>query len=117
MVENDLVAGYCLVKVDETVFRIPPQEQGIAGQINLSVKANEIILALIKPEKISTRNNLRGKVTRLANVGKLILAHIDIGCQVLVELTPSAVKDLGLKVGSQLWVLIKTNSFLVGKAF
>ena len=115
--KNDFSEGYCQVKVGETNFRIPPQPESISGQINLSVKANEIILALEKPKKISTRNILQGNVTRLAEVGKIILAHIDIGCEVLVELTPSAVKELELQVGSDLWVLIKTNSFLVGKAF
>lgn len=117
IVSHDSREGFCLVEVEDTMFRIPPQENSAQGQINLSVKANEIILSLHKPEKISTRNILKGKVSRLAEVGKIILAHIDIGCQVLVELTPSAVNDLELKVGSELWVLIKTNSFLSGKAF
>ena len=66
-----------------------------------------------KPHRISTRNVLEGTVSRVADVGRLSLVHINIGCEVVVEITPSAMQELDLALHRQVWVLIKTNSFQI----
>lgn len=114
VVERDCPAeGYAEVRAGTALFRVPPGI-GIAGaQVQLTVKAGDIILASQHPPLVSARNVLRGTVSRLADVDGLVLAHLDVGCELIVELTPAAVRDLSLAPGAAAWALIKSNSFAI----
>ena len=103
--------GYSEVQVRSTVFKVPLMEAPAGSIIILNIKAGDIILARDRPARISTRNVLPGSVKRLADVGDLLLAHIDVGCELIVELTPEAVRELEIGEGARIWALIKTNAF------
>lgn len=112
IVATDWEAGFTRVECSGIEFSIPPLMAETGEQTVLSVGANEIILARERPRRISTRNCLPGTITRITRFGKLILAHVDAGCPLLVELTPSAIQELDLKEGAEVFVLIKANSFI-----
>ncbi len=67
--------------------------------------------------KISARNQLKGKVT----AGKLgaTTSHVEIdiggGNVVMASITNEAVADLGIKVGDNVWAIIKASEVMVGK--
>lgn len=111
-VEMDRPAeGYAEVRSGSALFRVPPGI-GVAGAtVQLTVKAGDIILSSGRPPLISARNVLEGNVLRLADVDGLVLVHLDVGCELLVELTPAAVRELALAPGAIAWALIKSNSF------
>jgi molybdate transport system ATP-binding protein len=105
--------GYSVVRVGGAVFKVPPVEVEPGSQIGLVIRANDIILSRERPGKISARNALGGEVRSFANVGGLILVHVDVGCELIVELTPDAASELLLAEGTEVWVLIKSNAILI----
>lgn len=105
--------GYSEAQAGGTVFKIPPLTIPPGSQVSLNVRANDIILACDKPTRISTRNVLAGSVDHIADVGNLLLVHVNVGCELIVELTPEAVRELDLSPGAEVWALIKSNAFSV----
>jgi molybdopterin-binding protein len=67
--------------------------------------------------KISARNQLKGKVTAVKPGATT--AHVDIdiggGNVVMASITNEAVADLGIKVGDDVWAIIKASEVMVGK--
>ncbi len=67
--------------------------------------------------KLSTRNQIKGKITDIATGQVMARVKVDIGGGNIVSstITVDAVKDLGLKVGDNVTVLIKASSVMIGK--
>jgi molybdopterin-binding protein len=66
--------------------------------------------------KLSTRNQLIGTVTALIEGPVNASLKIDIGGQTVTSsITDEAVKDLDLKVGDAVTVLIKSSDVMIGK--
>lgn len=115
IIENQEHEGLTIVEADEAQFCVPPLDAHPGENVSLNIRANDIILASEKPVGISTRNVLEAQVIKIADVGNIYLVHIDVGCELIVELTPSAQNELQIEVGKTLWCLIKTNAFSVGR--
>ena len=66
--------------------------------------------------KISARNQLKGKITKINEGAVNSIVTIDIGGGNVITSTISknAVEDLGLKVGDGAYALIKATSVMVG---
>ncbi len=65
---------------------------------------------------ISARNRLRGRVARLSLDGLMAEVLIRIGDQELVSvITRSSAERLGLKVGDEVFAVIKSTEVMVGK--
>jgi len=105
--------GYSVVAAGSARFKVPPLDMQPGMDVAVTLRANDIILAREHPAMISTRNILPGRVARIADVGNLLLIHIDVGCELVVELTPEAVRELELSPGAEIWALIKSNAFKV----
>lgn len=67
--------------------------------------------------KLSTRNVLKGKVVELQEGMVAAKVKVDIGAGNVITstITVEAVKDLGIKVGEEVSVLIKASSVMLGK--
>ena len=67
--------------------------------------------------KLSTRNVIKGKVVEVKEGQVAARVKVDIGGGNIVssQITVDAVKDLGLKAGDQVVVLIKATSVMIGK--
>ncbi len=67
--------------------------------------------------KLSTRNIIKGKVTdvQLGTVAAKVKVDIGGGNMITSTITVEAVKDLGIKVGDDVSVLIKASSVMLGK--
>ncbi|MGO9377060.1 MAG: TOBE domain-containing protein [Dissulfurispiraceae bacterium] len=67
--------------------------------------------------KLSTRNQIKGKVTDIS-LGKVMArVKVDIGGGNVISstITVDAVNDLALKAGDDVVVLIKASSVMIGK--
>ncbi|MBW2647529.1 MAG: TOBE domain-containing protein [Deltaproteobacteria bacterium] len=77
------------------------------------VNPSEIVISVLEPEGISTRNILRGIVTNMTmerDSGD-ILIEVDAGELSLVfRLTPSAVQSLNLVPGKEVRALFKASA-------
>jgi molybdopterin-binding protein len=67
--------------------------------------------------KLSTRNQIKGKVIDILAGQVMARVKVDIGGGNIISstITVDAVKDLALKVGDNVTVLIKASSVMVGK--
>jgi molybdate transport system regulatory protein len=66
--------------------------------------------------EISARNRLRGKIARLSLDGLMAEVQVRIGEQELVSLiTRSSAERLGLKVGDDVFAVIKSTEIMIGK--
>ena len=65
---------------------------------------------------ISARNRLRGQITRLTLDGLMAEVQVRLGDQDLVSvITRSSAERLGLKVGDEVFAVIKSTEIMIGK--
>ncbi len=65
---------------------------------------------------ISARNRLRGQISRLVLDGLMAEVQVRIGDQELVSvITRSSAERLGLKVGDEVFAVIKSTEIMIGK--
>ncbi|MBM4404936.1 MAG: ABC transporter ATP-binding protein [Chloroflexi bacterium] len=89
-----------------------PLSQG--ARVRIGLRAGDIIVAGERPSGLSARNTIAGVVRAVARKGFEAEAIVDCGRDVRVEVTPRAVKSLGIAPGKGVWLVIKTNScFLI----
>lgn len=88
-------------------IRVPALEA--PGPVRLYVLARDVMLALDKPQRISARNVLPGRVSELhAEGGRVLVKVEDSGASLLAALTPDAVEALELKPGTPVWAVVKS---------
>ena len=81
--------------------------------VTISIRAGDIILALEAPSKISAQNILLGTVEEVHTLGARVLVYVDVGARLVVEITPGALRALEIRVGQQVYAVIKSTSILV----
>ncbi len=93
----------------QALFVTKPPRADAAGVVNPS----DIVISVMQPDGISTRNILRGIVTHMTmerDSGD-ILIEVDTGdISLLSRLTPSAVQGLHLVPGKEVWALFKASA-------
>ena len=109
--QQDHQAGLSILKSTAGVEIAASQSTSPTGsKLHIGLRPEDIVLALAHVEKISTRNQLFGRVQALINEDRRVLALVDVGIELLVEVTPGAVRDLGLKEGRPVVCLFKANA-------
>jgi len=74
------------------------------------VRAGDVLLSTLRPEKISARNILPGRLRALAKLGHRVEARVDCGAEFRVDLTTAACAELDLTPGREVWLVLKTYS-------
>ncbi|MEQ8699573.1 MAG: molybdenum ABC transporter ATP-binding protein [Bauldia litoralis] len=95
-------------------IRMPGVDVPVGQRVRLRVRARDVSLATSRPENISIRNILSGRVLSLVEEEERAFAEtlIDIGGQHLrARLTREAVAALGLEPGAEVYALIKSIAF------
>ena len=88
-----------------------PLAHGVTGStIQIAIRAGDILLATEPPRGLSARNILRGRLASLTRDGAAMVAAVDAGARFVVHLTPSSADGLGLALGQDVWLVIKTYS-------
>lgn len=82
-------------------------------RVTVSISASDIMLALDRPGSISARNILPGTVRRVEIGDYAAFAFVDAGAEFVVELTSDAVDALGVRNGSEVYVIFKTSSITI----
>lgn len=84
----------------------------VGARVRVQLLARDIILATQKPQGLSVRNELRGRITKLsADAADGVLVELDIGgATLLSHITQEAALALHLGPGVQVWALAKAVS-------
>ncbi|HMB71151.1 MAG TPA: ATP-binding cassette domain-containing protein [bacterium] len=79
--------------------------------LDVGFYADEVLLCLETPVGLSARNALAGEVRALDPVGHEVLATVRVGETILrARLTPAATRELELREGAGVVVIVKTTS-------
>lgn len=105
--------GLAELKVGDAIMFTPETRRGPGEKVMVSIRAGDVILADEIPSRMSARNKIRSMIREIHVLGSRVLIYADIGTQVIVEITEASLNDLGLKVGEDIYLIIKTNSVVV----
>lgn len=119
--ENVLPAKVVEHRVDDGVMRvslenaaceieIPLGEAAPGGEVQVAIRAGDILLATEAPHFLSARNVLPGTIASIETRGALVAVRVQAGASFLVHVTPGAVRSLELVPGQLIWLVIKTHS-------
>lgn len=108
----DASTGLASVRIGENVMNVSLRGVRPGTQVRIHLLARDLILATMRPEGLSVRNVLQGVVVRVAEDDPdTDLVYVDIGgAQVVARVTRAACLALALRVGTPVWVLVKSVS-------
>ena len=99
---SDYASNHLLIDVEQQLL---PDDQLI-----ISIAPQSISLSLERVESISTRNQLKGTITSIKELGRKVFCQVDIGFPLLVEITRSSMERMNLRVGMPVYSLFKSGS-------
>ncbi len=79
-------------------------------ELCVGVRAEDVMVAVGAPGRISARNVIEGRVLRCEKRESDVLVHVDIGEALCAKLTPGAVQKLGLRSGSPVFLILKAHA-------
>lgn len=100
----------CRLASSDVELETPLVRANIASRLRVGIRAGDILLATIRPEGLSARNILPGKVVSLAQRDVIVVARVNCGVEMEVHLTLAARDALQLEPGREVWLILKTHS-------
>jgi len=82
------------------------------GKATISIDPRDIIISH-KPFDSSARNSFRGRITNISEIKNQIKIVVDAGLDFAVMITRESCTEMGLMVGSEIFVTFKTSSVRV----
>jgi len=112
LVDSDAEAGRSKVRLQsgEELF-IPYLSRPGSDTIQIRISADDILVAIKRPEGISAGNVLPGTVRRIDAIAGQAMVTVAAGDEFYARLTASAVKRLGLQEETPVFLIMKTRSF------
>ena len=104
--------GVMRVQLNDAACEIEvPLGYATAGaSVVVAIRAGDILLATARPEGLSARNVLAGRIVKMETHGSMVVARVHCGVDFIVRVTPGAVLALGLAEGLAVWLVLKTHS-------
>ena len=105
--------GGAEIRVGDARLIVPDVHRPPGDAVMVSIRAGDIILALDVPSRMSARNIISSTIDEIHVLGSRALIYADAGTRIVAEITLDALKDLELREGQQVYLIIKTNSIMV----
>ena len=80
--------------------------------MSVSIRSGDIILSLGAPPLTSARNAIPAVVRDARETEGRVLVYLDMGEMIVAEVTPGSARQLDLRRGRDVHLVIKTNSIL-----
>jgi molybdate transport system ATP-binding protein len=78
--------------------------------LRVGIRAGDILLATVRPQGLSARNIIPGRVVSLEQRDVIVSVRVDCGVVMEVHLTLAARDALQLQPGREVWLIVKTHS-------
>ena len=85
----------------------------IGDEINVSIRPEDIAIALHQIEDVSIRNQLEGTILQIIKHGNHTYCMVDVGFKLLVTITETSRQALNLKQGGAVWCLFKSMALKI----
>ncbi len=100
----------CHISGTSVELETPLVHAEVGSSLRIGVRAGDILLAVNRPVGLSARNILPGEVISLEKRDVIVMAKVDCGVEMTVQLTLAARDSLQLKTGLDVWLIVKTHS-------
>ena len=85
----------------------------VGDTLSIGIRAGDIIIAVDRPERISARNILKGRLDAIHRIDHDVLLFADVGAPLMAQVTPDALDSLDLHEGQDVYLVIKSSSIMV----
>jgi molybdate transport system ATP-binding protein len=82
----------------------------VGTRLRVGISAGDVLLGNAQPMGLSARNIIPGKIVSLEQRDVIVMATVNCGVAMQVQLTLAARDSLHLRVGDQVWLIVKTHS-------
>lgn len=100
----------CRIADREVELETPLVRAEVGSSLQVGIRAGDILLATARPVGLSARNVIPGRVISLAQRDVIVMATVDCGVDMAVQLTLAARDSLDLQPGRDVWLVVKTHS-------
>ena len=100
----------CGLAFSEVELETPLVRAEVGSSLRVGIRAGDILLATVRPEGLSARNVIAGRMVSLAQRDVMVAARVNCGVEMEVHLTLAARDALHLQPGKQVWLVVKTHS-------
>jgi molybdate transport system ATP-binding protein len=100
----------CRLAASQVELETPLVRAEVGSTLRIGIRAGDILLATQRPEGLSARNVLPGRVVSLAQRDVIVAARVNCGVEMEVQLTLAARDALHLNPGREVWLVVKTHS-------
>jgi len=94
----------------DTATVVAPYHDGSDEEIDIALRPEDIALALRRVEHISIQNQLPGEIVSIHPEDSHILCVVNVGTDLLVDITCQAMEMLDLAPGKRVWCLFKAHA-------
>ncbi len=109
-VHEDRGTMTCRLGSSSVEMETPLIRANVGTALRIGIRAGDVLLASVRPDGLSARNVIAGKIVSLARRDVIIAARVDIGIEIEVHLTLAARDALHLATGREVWLVVKTHS-------
>lgn len=100
----------CRIAESHLELETPLVHADVGSRLRLGISAGDILLAASRPDGLSARNLIPGKVVSLVQRDVIVTATVTCGVDFAVHLTLAARDSLLLQPGNEVWLIVKTHS-------
>src|SRR5579864_5274743 len=100
----------CKLSASNVELETPLVRAKEGSHLRVGIRAGDILLATQRPEGLSARNLLPGRITTLAQRDVMVAVVVDIGVKLEVHVTLASRDSLHLAPGHEVWLIVKTHS-------
>ncbi len=100
----------CRLSPGEVELETPLVRAEVGSPLRVGIRAGDILLATVRPEGLSARNVLSGRMVSLAQRDVIVVARVNCGVEMELHLTLAARDALHLERGREVWLVLKTHS-------
>jgi molybdate transport system ATP-binding protein len=101
----------CRLNGASLTIEAPLTETPRDRKARVAIRAGDIMLAISRPQGISARNVIAGRVSEMLQEGAKVIVLVDAGgVRFVIHLTPNARDDLHLSISATVWMIVKTYS-------
>ena len=110
IVSTNPLTGHSVVHSEGLEMYVSPDNKTPGSRCYVTIRADDIIISVGEPPKLSSRNVWAGTIKAFENFQNTVVVTIDVGHRIRAALTEESVRELGLAEGMKVHAIVKAKS-------